>query len=118
MTRYLVLLTEPDHFARWDAADEATRERTIAAFNAFDDAVEARGSVLHGEALTHSDSARTLGPGPDRTVTDGPFAETVEQLGGLYVIDVPDLDTALEVAALLPQEYTIEVRECLDVEVT
>ncbi len=118
MTRFLVLLTEADHFAKWDAADEATRERTIAAFNAFDDAVEARGSVLHGEALGHSATARTLGPGPDRTVTEGPFAETVEQLGGLYVIDVPDLDTALEVAALLPGEYTIEVRECLDVEVT
>lgn len=117
MTKFLVLLTEADHFAHWDAADDTARERTYAAFTAFQDAVEERGTVVGGEALASPDTARTLGPGPDRTVTDGPFAETVEQLGGFYVIDVADLDTAVELARLLPTEYTLEVRECLDVEV-
>jgi len=117
MTKFLVLLTEADHFAHWDAADDATREETFAAFRAFDQAVRQRGSVEGGEALSSPETARTLGPGPDRVVTDGPYAETVEQLGGFYVIDVPDIGTALELAALLPSAYTIEVRECLDVEV-
>ena len=67
---------------------------TYAAFNAFDDAVKERGAWCGGEALTPPTTARTLGPGPDRAVTEGPYAETVEQLGGFYVIDVADLDTA------------------------
>ena len=108
MTRFLVLLTEADHFANWDAADDASRDETYAAFRAFQDAVKERGSVEGGEALTSTDTARTLGPGPSRVVTDGPYAETVEQLGGYYLIDVADLDTAVEVARLLPSAYTIE----------
>ena len=118
MTRFLVLLTEPDTAAAWEGADDASREVIYAAFNAFSTAVAARGSIVYGDALSAPESARTLGPGPDRAVTDGPFAETVEQVGGFYVIDVPDMDTALELAALLPQAYTLEVRECLDVEVS
>jgi hypothetical protein len=53
-----------------------------------------------------------VGPGTTgtRTVTEGPFAECVEQIGGFYVIDVPDLDAALELAQLLPEDFTIEVR--------
>lgn len=47
-----------------------------------------------------------------RIVTDGPFAETVEQLGGYYIIDVPDLDAAIAVAAQLPPAGwgTVEIR--------
>ena len=48
-------------------------------------------------------------------MTDGPFAETVEQVGGFYLIDVPDLGAAVELAALLPREYTVEVRPTLEV---
>jgi hypothetical protein len=117
MTKFLVLLTEADHFANWDAADDALRDRTYAAFRAFSAAVAERGTIAGGEALASTDTARTLGPGPDRTVTEGPYAETVEQLGGFYLIDVADLATAVELAGLLPAEYTIEVRECVDVEV-
>lgn len=118
MTRFLVLLTEADHFAKWDAADDAEQERAFAAYRAFSQAVKQDGRMVAGEALTDATTARTLGPGPDRAVTEGPYAETVELLGGLYVIDVPDLATAVELAGLLPAEYTIEVRECLDVEVS
>lgn len=116
MTRYVVLLTEDDHFAKWDAADDDQRERDFACYRAFSAAVAQRGSIVAGEALTAPGTARTRRP--DGTVTDGPFAETVEQLGGFYVIDVPDLDSAVELAGLLPAAYTIEVRECLDVDVS
>ena len=108
--RFVLLMAEESHFDRWDAADEATRERVVADFEAFDAAVAERGSVVAGEALSRPDAARTVRPGPGRPVTEGPFAETVEQIGGFYVIDVESIDEAVELAALLPREYTVEVR--------
>lgn len=117
MTRFLVLMVEEEHFAKWDGADDALRERVFADFRAFTQAVRERGRFRGGEALVHPKQARTLRAAGDgaRTVTEGPYAETVEQLGGMYLVELPDLATALEVAALLPREYDIEVRECLDV---
>jgi hypothetical protein len=116
MTRFLILIAEEDHFARWDAADDATREQVFADFRAFTAAVRERGRFLGGEALVHPKDARTLRPdGEARQVTEGPYAETVEQLGGYYLVELPDLDAAIDVASLLPRDYDIEVRECLDV---
>lgn len=116
MTRFLILLAEPDYFARWDDADDATREQAFAGYRAFTAAVRERGRFRGGEALVHPRDARTLRPdGAGRQVTEGPYAETVEQLGGFYLVELPDLATAIEVASLLPCDYTIEVRECLDV---
>jgi hypothetical protein len=53
-----------------------------------------------------------------RIVTDGPFAETTEQLGGFYIIDVPDLDAALAVASKLPpaKKGTVEVRPLFELD--
>ncbi|MBZ5738631.1 YciI family protein [Nocardioides mangrovi] len=115
--RFLVLLTEDDHFARWEALDDAERERAFADYRAFSGAVRERGSILAGDALHEPGAARTVRPGPERAVTEGPYAETVEQLGGFYLIDVPTLADALAAARLLPEEYTIEVRPTLEVEV-
>ena len=52
-----------------------------------------------------------------RQITDGPFAETTEQLGGYYVIDVEDIDEAIAVAARLPpaKKGTVEIRPIFDV---
>lgn len=115
--RFLVLLAEDDHFDRWEAADDAYRQRCFDDYNAFADAVRARGSIVAGDALDRPETARTVRPGPERPVTDGPFAETVEQFGGFYLIDVPDLGTAVELAKLLPREYSVEVRPTLEVEI-
>ncbi|MFC6162858.1 YciI family protein [Kribbella jiaozuonensis] len=116
LTRFLILMAEPDHFARWDAAADAEHERVFADFRAFTAAVRERGRFRGGEALVHPKDARTLRPdGDGRAVVEGPYADTVEQLGGFYLVELPDRATALEVAALLPREYDIEVRECLDV---
>ncbi|MCH1867656.1 YciI family protein [Nocardioides sp. CFH 31398] len=115
--KVLVLLAETDHFARWEAADADHRARVVADFQAFDAAVRARGAVLGGEALAPTGGARTVRAGADaasRPVTDGPYAETAEQLGGFYLIEVDDLDAAVEVARLLPREYDVEVREVVD----
>ncbi|GAB2451407.1 YciI family protein [Nocardioides hungaricus] len=113
--RFVLLMAEEAHFEKWDAADEALRERVVADFEAFGAAVAERGSVVGGEALARPADARTVHPGnghpgDGRPVTDGPFAETVEQIGGLYVIDVDSIDVAVELAALLPREYAVEVR--------
>ena len=115
--RFLVLLAEKDHFDLWDAADDAQRDRTFGDYRAFSRAVRARGTLVAGDALERPEAARTVRPGAGRPVTDGPYAETVEQLGGFYLIDVPDLATAVELAALLPREFTVEVRPTLGVEV-
>jgi hypothetical protein len=115
--RFLVLLTEKDHFDRWDAADDALRRRTIDDYNAFGDAVRERGTLVAGDALHRPEAARTLSSGVERSVTRGPFAETVEQIGGFYLVDLPDLETAVELAALLPRECTVEVRPTLGVQV-
>src|SRR5882757_6660987 len=101
MSRFLILMAEVDHFARWDAADDASQERVLADLRSFTAAVRDRGRFRGGEALTHPKTARTLRPdGEGRQVTEGPYAETVEQLGGFYLVELPDLATAVEVASL------------------
>jgi len=70
---------------------------------------EAGATIVGGAALTGPSTARTV-RGADRAVVDGPFAETREVLGGFYVIDAPDLDTALALARRCPEDV-VEVRE-------
>ena len=115
--RFLVLLASEDHFDTWDSADDPLRKRMIDDYNAFGDAVRQRGTLVAGDALHRPETARTLRPAADRMVTDGPFAEAKEQIGGFYLIDVPDLATAIELARFLPPEYTIEVRPTLGITV-
>ena len=71
------------------------------------------GVHLGGEALQPTDTATTVRERDgQRLVTDGPFAETKEILGGFYLIDVPDLDAALDWAAKIPSvgRGSVEVR--------
>ncbi|WP_116040814.1 YciI family protein [Amycolatopsis palatopharyngis] len=71
---------------------------------AYDKEVREAGIHVSGESLADLVTATAVRVGQDgkRTVTDGPFAETREVLGGFYVIDVPDLDEALDWAARCP----------------
>jgi hypothetical protein len=71
------------------------------------------GVSVAGEALHGADAATTVRVRDGETqITDGPFAETKELLGGFYIVDVPDLDTALKYAARMPNiDYgSVEVR--------
>lgn len=70
----------------------------------FDKEVKEAGVFVSGESLADLVTATAVRVDEDggRTVTDGPFAETREVLGGFYVIDVPDLDVALDWAARCP----------------
>jgi hypothetical protein len=112
--KFLVLMAEDDAFDRWDAATDEEREALRHQLSAFAAAVQDRGRVVVGEALRRPEEARTLRPGDgrveERPVTQGPFAETAEQLGGFYLVDLPGLDDAVDIARLLPSGWTVEVR--------
>jgi len=73
----------------------------------FDKEVKDAGIFVSGESLADLVTATTVRVSPEgrRVVTDGPFAETREVLGGFYVIDVPDLDAALDWAARCPGSW-------------
>ncbi|HKT05917.1 MAG TPA: YciI family protein [Rugosimonospora sp.] len=80
-------------------------------------AVRASGGLLAAEQLKPTDTATTLRlRGGERLLTDGPFAETKEHLLGFYLLDVPDLDTALDWAARMPLIgwATVEVRPVVE----
>jgi hypothetical protein len=113
--RFLVLMT--DDGSAWEQASEAERAVVFEKHAAFDKAVRDRGTMVSGDALAHAGTARTLrNVEGRRVVTDGPYAESVEQLGGFYLIDLLDQDAALELCRILPESYTIEVRPAIDIE--
>lgn len=93
-----MLLIQGDPTA--DAPDACVFEEWVA----FDKEIRDSGVFVDGHALKDLTTATTVRVGPtgERTVTDGPFAETREVLGGYLVIDVPNLDAALEWAAACP----------------
>lgn len=90
-----------------DAAEnpaDTTPSGDFDAWMAYDRSVRDAGIYVSGESLADLVTATGVRVAPDgtRTITDGPFAEAREILGGYYVIDVPDLDSALDWAARCP----------------
>jgi hypothetical protein len=76
-----------------------------------------KGAFIAGEGLQPSETASTvrIEEGKEPTVTDGPFAESKEQLGGFYLLECKDLDEALEYAKRIPmQDGWVEVRPVMD----
>jgi hypothetical protein len=115
--RFVVLMAEEDPDA-WDRATQEYRDEVFDRHRAFDRAVRGRGEMVAGEALALAKEAVTLRPGSgrDRLVTEGPYAEVAEQLGGFYLIDVDSAETALDLVRLLPDAYTVEVRPAIHIE--
>jgi len=74
---------------------------------AYADLLRGRGVHVLGEAL--NGDAATVRPGEPPIVTDGPFAETKEAVGGFYVVDCASRDEAIELAALIPQSPGVAV---------
>lgn len=113
--KYLILMAQDESV--WPQLSAPEQQEYLKAHKAFGDALRARSAGLAGEALAESAAATTMRHEGDRTVlTDGPYAEAVEQLGGFYLIDVPDLDEALRLCELLPHDYTIELRPVIDID--
>ena len=88
-------------------------EPFMAAYQAANERFAKDGVLVAGEALEESSTATTLRIRDGRTETlDGPFAESKEQLGGFYIFECADLDTALRYAAMIPTAASgaVEVR--------
>ncbi len=113
--KFVVLMAEEDPEA-WDRATQEYRDEVFDRHRSFDKAVRERGEMVAGEALALPRSAVTLRPGTGRSrlVTEGPYAETAEQLGGFYVVEAPDLDAMTGMCELLPAPYTLEIRPVVD----
>jgi hypothetical protein len=83
------------------------RMATVREHIAYADMLRGRGVHVLGEAL--NGDAATVRPGEPPIVTDGPFAETKEAVGGFYVVDCASRDEAIELAALIPQSPGVAV---------
>ena len=107
------LLTLYGDEAGWDRMTPAEQEQGVAAYTAFTQALEAAGALVNANRLQSSSAATTVRITDGKTqVLDGPFADSKEQLGGYYLIDAADLDSALAWAARCPgsSHGVIEVR--------
>ena len=109
--KYLLLIYDQE--SRWQELSQAERAATLGEYFQLSGDLAAAGKLCGGEELQPVASASTLRVRGGRTlVTDGPFAEAREQLGGFYLVEASDLDDALAIAARIPASRTgaIEVR--------
>jgi hypothetical protein len=111
MSEYLILIYGDEQ--AYAAADDAFAHQLMEAHNRFSEQVAEQGAkMVGGNALQNTDTATSV---RGDVVTDGPFAETKEALGGYYLIEANDLDHALAIAKLCPAPFGgVEVRPILD----
>jgi hypothetical protein len=109
--KYLVLIYGDEH-----GFEEMTEEQRQAVYKQYDELASdlaTKGQMLGADELAPTTSATTVRVRDgERLVTDGPFAETKEQLGGYFLVEVDDLDAAIDIAARVPsaRSGSIEVR--------
>ena len=99
--QYLLLIYSVE--GTWNKMTEAQQKEGMAAFMAYTEALRKAGALVGSNRLRDSADATTVTVANGKTqVTDGPFAETKEQLGGYYLIEANDLDAAISWAAKCP----------------
>lgn len=116
--KYLLLIYQNE--AAQAARPEAERHEEFGGYMAFNQQTRAAGQYLAGQALQPIDSATTVRVREGKMLTtDGPFAETKEQLGGFYMVEAKDLDEAMELAARIPAARTgcVEVRPIMELDI-
>lgn len=109
--QYLLLIYRND--AEYGNISAADRKQMMADYGAFTQSIVQSGHFKAGDGLQPTSTATTVRVRDGKMLTtDGPFAETREQLGGYYLVEAKDLDTALGIAARIPGAKTgsIEVR--------
>jgi hypothetical protein len=109
--QYLLLLYSDE--TRWPAMAPAEREAAMVEYGAYHDALAKAGVLLGSNRLQPTASTTVVRVDDGRTqVLDGPYVEAKEQLGGYFLIEVPDLDAAITWAARCPgaQHGVVEVR--------
>ncbi|MCW2493334.1 MAG: hypothetical protein QOH56_1469 [Pseudonocardiales bacterium] len=111
MAQYLILIYEDE--AGYASATPDVWEQVHQAHNRFAEQIAERGGKLvGGNALQPTSAATTV---RDDVVTDGPFVETKEALGGYYLIEAADLDQALAIGKLCPARFGgVEVRPVME----
>lgn len=98
----------------WAAFDQRQTQENHERHAKFMALLRSRNAMTGGEQLSSSASATTIRhDGEQVSVTDGPYAETAEQIGGFYLIDAADLDEAIELARQLP-EPIVEIRPVVE----
>lgn len=112
--QYMLLIYGEE--AAWSGLTREEQAAVHAGYAALRKELEAQGKFLGGNPLQAVQSATSVRVrGGKRSITDGPFAETKEQLGGYFMVEAVHLDEALDIAARLPSARygTIEVRPIL-----
>lgn len=114
--RYVLMIYENEQ--AWAALSEAETQRIMGEYTAFTESIQQTRKMIAGEALHPTSTATTVRiKDGKRLTTDGPFAETREQLGGFYLVDVANIDEAIAIASRIPAARTggcVEVRPCID----
>jgi hypothetical protein len=109
--QYMCLIYDDE--TTWQTMPEAERNGIMGEYMGFTESIRGSGNMVAGDALQPTSTATTVRVRNGETLTtDGPFAETKEQLGGYYVIEAKDADEALAIAARIPgaRHGSIEVR--------
>ncbi|HLS14515.1 MAG TPA: YciI family protein [Beutenbergiaceae bacterium] len=115
--KYLVMLIGDGDVPPWDSATPEEQAEGMRQFEEFDVACKAREGVeiLAGEALTDGQRDATVmrTRGGQVTLTEGPYAEALEGLGGFFLMEVPDLDVLVKLLSTLPP-YDIQLSPVVD----
>lgn len=115
--KYLVLLIGDGAARPWSEHSEEEQQAAMGRFAAFDRACSERDGVelLAGEALSDPRDATVMRTTGGRVeLTDGPYAEVIEGMGGFYLMEAPDLDVVVELLRELPP-YDIQVHPTVEV---
>jgi hypothetical protein len=115
--RYVLLLYGDE--SQWTDASPEDIQRAMDAYQAFDAEVTKSGAYVAGEGLEATNAATTLRyRDKEAVLSDGPFAETREALGGFYVLECRDLDEAVAWAKKVPEVYdgAVEIRPVMNYE--
>jgi len=115
MPQYMILIYSPE--GRWDSAPEDERNAVYAEYGRLAGELQQRGAMRGGAELQPTSTATCVRVRDGESlVTDGPFAETKEQLGGYFLVQAESLDDALEWAGKIPtaRHGTVEVRPIVE----
>jgi hypothetical protein len=113
--KYMLLIY--DNEQDWSKLSESERQQIYSEYGKLTQEVKANGKYLAGSQLQPTSTATSVRVRDEKQlVTDGPFAETHEQLGGYYLIEAKDLDEATAIAARIPSARlgTVEVRPVVE----
>jgi hypothetical protein len=113
--KYMLLIHDDEK--AWGKLSETERQRIYGEYGQFGQQIKEAGHYLAGSQLQPTTTATSVRVRDGkRLVTDGPFAETREQLGGYYLVNAKDLDEAISIAARIPSARmgTIEVRPVVE----